>query len=151
LLAPRHLTEDQLEVLWAYDADQFPTVSLLSSDADPYTLEGYFGGIARAARTRYRNLKLMFLTSREYAGYTTTNLNPEPYAYESGFSMKWLIQAQIHQIRAGEVDPIAGDLDYRKGVGPWLVWAGYTWADGTRARSDGFVWCDGSIRHALFR
>ena len=84
------------------------------------------------------------------ASIGSANLNPEPYAYESGFSMKWLIQAQIHQIRAGEVDPIAGDLDYRKGVGPWLVWAGYTWADGTRARSDGFVWCDGQFGTPCF-
>jgi hypothetical protein len=150
LLAPRRLTEDQVQVLWAYDADRFPTVSLPSSDADAFILEGYFGGIARAARIRYPNLRLMFFTSREYAGYATTKLNPEPYAYESGFSMKWLIQAQIHQIRTGQVDPIADDLDYIKGVAPWLVWAGYTWADGTRPRSDGFVWCDGQSGSPCF-
>jgi len=143
LLASLHLTEDQVEVLWAYDADKLPTVSLPSSQADAYTLEGYSGAIARAARLRYPNLKLMFLTSREYAGYATIPLNPEPFAYESGFSMKWLIQAQINQIRTGQIDPIAGDLDYNQGVAPWMVWAAYTWADGTTPRSDGFVWCDG--------
>jgi hypothetical protein len=150
LLAPLHLTEDQVEVLWAYDGDKQPTVSLPSSQADAYALEGYSGGIARAARLRYPNLKLMFLTSREFAGYARTDLNREPFAYESGFSMKWLIQAQINQIRTGQIDPIAGDLDYNKGVAPWMVWAAYTWADGTIPRSDGFVWCDGQLGAPCF-
>ena len=35
----------------------------------------------------------MFLQSRTYGGYATTNENPDPYAYEYGFATKWLIQA----------------------------------------------------------
>ena len=60
-------------------------------------------------------------------------MNPEPYAYESGFSMKWLIEAQINQMETGVIDPDAGDLDYDSGVAPWLAWGTYLWADGTRA------------------
>lgn len=143
VLAPAHLTEDQVQVIWLYDCDRFPMVSLPSSKADAFTLEGYYGGIARAVRLRYPNVRLMFLTSREYAGYANNKLNPEPYAYESGFSAKWVIQAQIEQIRTGRVDPIAGDLDYNKGVAPWIAWSAYTWADGPVPRSDGLVWCNG--------
>jgi hypothetical protein len=143
VLTPAHLTEDQVQVIWLYDCDKYPTMSLPLSKADAFTLEGYFGGIARAVRLRYPNVQLMFLTTREYAGYAKTTLNPEPYAYESGFSAKWVIQAQIKQIRTGQVDAIAGNLDYSKGVAPWIAWSAYTWADGTTPRSDGLVWCNG--------
>ena len=78
--------------------------------------------------------------SRIYGGYATTGLNPEPYAYESGFAVKWLIQAQIDQTRTGGtmIDQRAGDLHYDHT--PWLSWAAYLWADGMNPRSDGVIW-----------
>lgn len=96
--------------------------------------------MARAARSRYPNLKLMFISSRIYAGYASTPLNPKPYAYEYGFSVKWAIQGQIDQIRSGKIDPEVGDLDYKKGVAPWMAWGPYLWVDGTVPRSDGLSW-----------
>ena len=143
VLSPHQVTEAQVQVVWLYDCDDRPSISLAWPTADAYTLERYLGKIARAARARYPNLKLIFLTSREYGGYALSSLNPEPYAYESGFSVKWLIQAQVDQIRTGVVDPIAGNLDYNSGIAPWLAWASYTWTDGAHRRSDGFYWCDG--------
>ncbi len=140
LLKPAGLAEDQVEVIWMKNADPRPDVALPAKDAEAYHYEREIGDMARAARLRYPNLKLMFITSRIYAGYATVPLNPEPYAYEYGFSVKWAIQAQIDQMRGGSPDPIAGNLDYKKGAAPWMAWGPYLWADGTTPRSDGLTW-----------
>ena len=75
---------------------------------------------------------MIYLSSRIYAGYASANLHPEPYAYQSGFSVKWLIE-----------DYINGNLPEDV---PWLAWGPYLWADGTTPRSDGLIWeCDDVI------
>jgi hypothetical protein len=68
-------------------------------------------------------------------------LNPEPYAYDSGLAVKWLIEAQIRQMQTpdGHIDDRAGNLNYHT-VAPWLAWGPYLWADGLNPRSDGLVW-----------
>jgi hypothetical protein len=140
VLKPAGLGEDQVEVVWMKNADPRPTVALPSQNAEAYEYERYIGDTARALRARYPNLKLLFISSRIYAGYARVPLNPEPYAYEYGFSVKWAIQAQINQMRRGLVDPIAGNLDYKKGAAPWIAWGPYLWADGTAPRSDRLTW-----------
>ena len=140
LLKPAGLSEDQVEVVWMKNAERRPTVSLPAKNAEAYEYERYIGDTARALRARYPNLKLLFISSRIYAGYARVPLNPEPYAYEYGFSVKWAIQAQVDEMRRGAVDPIAGDLDYKKGAAPWIAWGPYLWADGTVRRSDGLTW-----------
>ena len=52
-----------------------------------------------------------------YAGYATTALNPEPYAYESGFAMKWLINSKIRG------DSLNYDSNRGPFEAPWLSWA----------------------------
>ena len=132
-LAPAGLTEKQVQVIWLKEANAQPRVSLPSPSADAYALVREIADIIRAAKTRYPNLQLVFLSSRIYAGWATTTLNPEPYAYESGFAVKWLIAAQIEQRRSARVDPAAGNLDDR--AGPWIGWGPYLW-DNTWPRSD---------------
>jgi len=145
VLAPQGLLEADVYALWVKVADARPTSHLPNANADAFILESLTGSVLRAARTRYPNLKIAFLSSRIYAGYagypvpTVSQLNPEPYAYESGFSMKWLIEAQINQMNGGPIDPIAGDLDYHS-VAPWIAWGPYLWADGTTPRSDGLTY-----------
>jgi hypothetical protein len=84
---------------------------------------------------KFPNLRIAYLSSRTYGGYATTPLNPEPHAYETGFAVKWTIADQI----AGRPE-----LNYASGKGtvrsPWLAWGPYLWTDGTKGRSDGFVW-----------
>jgi len=135
--------EKQVQIIWLKVANPFPTISLSSgASADAYALETSIGNILRALKIRYPNIKQVFASSRIYGGYSTgrgATLNPEPYAYESGFAFKWAIQAQIDQMSSGTIDAQAGDLNYTT-VAPWIVWGPYLWADGTNPRSDGLVW-----------
>ena len=140
-LARAGVTEKQVQVAWLKVANPRPTTSLPAENADAYQLIRQMGDIARAMKVRYPNLGLVYVSSRIYAGYATTTLNPEPYAYESGLSVKLLVEAQIDQMRRGNVDPRAGNLDYRSGVAPWLAWGPYLWAnDGIPRAGDGLTW-----------
>ncbi len=142
VLGSQGLSEAQVQVAWVKVANPRPTLSLPDPAADAYDLLGRLGNIMRSLRTRYPNLRLVFLSSRIYGGYASSMLSPEPYAYESGFSVKWLIEAQINQMSGGGIDPIAGNLAPGASV-PWLAWGDYLWADGLSPRSDGLTWaCD---------
>ncbi len=139
LLAPAALSEAQVQVAWVKLGNDRPSVSLPDPRADAYALATSLGNVVRALKVRYPNLAQVFLSSRVYGGYATTETNPEPYAYETGLAVKWLVQAQIEQVASESVNPLVGDLDYHT-VAPWLGWAAYLWADGTDARSDGLTW-----------
>jgi hypothetical protein len=141
-------TEADVRVVLYYDANSCRLIGnctgLPSSSADAYSQEAYEGMMARAVHVRYPNTRKLFLVSQEYGGYSNVNIHPEPYAYESGFSAKWTIQAQINQVRGGKPDPIAGDLSYSSA--PWIAWGLYTWASGPTPRLDGLVWCLGQTK-----
>jgi hypothetical protein len=139
-LTPNGLSEKQIQAAWVDAAIGRPTVSLPDPQADAYQIVRGLGDVLRTLKTRYPNLQQAFLSSRTYGGYATTAQNPEPYAYETGFAVKWLIQAQINQMNGGGIDPLAGDLNYNSGVVPWVAWGPYTWADGLNPRSDGLIW-----------
>jgi len=139
-LEPLGLTQAQVQIAWVKLANPGP-IDSLPGTADAVTLEQSLGRVVRAMKIRYPNLRMIFLSGRIYAGYATTTLNPEPYAYESGFSVKWLIGAQVNQVATGMVDAVAGSLDYRTGEAPWLAWGPYLWADGATPRQgDGLTW-----------
>ena len=133
------LGEAQVRVAWVKVANAQPTVALPTANADANALVQQTGNILRAMNARYPNLEQVFFSSRIYAGYATTTLNPEPYAYESGFAVKRVVEAQINQMNGGAVDPIAGNLDANTAA-PWAAWGPYLWADGTNPRGDGLVW-----------
>lgn len=144
-LTPSGLSEKQVQIAWVKVANAQPSVSLPANNSDAYTLVSQMGTIARTLRQRYPNMQQIFFSSRIYAGYATTTLNPEPYAYESGFAVKWVVQAQIDQIQQGSVQNArAGDLDYRT-IAPWIGWGPYLWTRGTTPRSDGLVWTTADV------
>jgi hypothetical protein len=97
------------------------------------TLRDELVAIVKLVKLKFPNCNIVYLSSRTYGGYATTTLNPEPYAYESGFSVKWVIEKQIN-----EDTTLACTGDNQKA--PWLAWGPYLWADGLSPRSDGLLW-----------
>lgn len=131
-LAAASVTPAQVQVVWLKEAiagvsGGFPGAA--------QQLQGLLGQIARNLKQRYPNVVLCFCSSRTYAGYATSMLNPEPYAYESGFAVQWLLAQQIGGDPQLNCDPAAGPV-----VAPWLGFGPYLWTDGTTPRSDGLVW-----------
>lgn len=123
------VSNQQVQAVWLKEAiadenNPFP--------ADAQRLQTDLRSIIQILQQRFSNLQIVYLSSRIYAGYASTRLNPEPFAYESGFSVKWLIEEQIKN----------GTLK------PWLAWGPYLWADGTKGRSDGLVWNCEDLRPA---
>jgi hypothetical protein len=126
------VTGQQVQIAWLKEADAQPR------DAFPKharTLEAELEKIVRLMKKRFPNLKLVYLSSRIYGGYATTPLNPEPYAYESAFAVKWLIARQIKGEAALNYDPDKGAVE-----APWLSWGPYLWANGKTKRDDGLTY-----------
>ena len=142
ILAPAGVTERQVQVIWAKMANKNPTTTLPRASSDALSIEAQMGQVLRALKSRYPNLRQVFFSCRSYGGYDTNTLNPEPFALENGFAVKWLIEAQMRQMASGGtvVDPVAGNLNYSTGVAPWVGWGPYLWANGTIPNSQGLVW-----------
>jgi hypothetical protein len=122
----------QVQAVWIKEADAGPTEKFPKY---PEKLQAELAEIARVLHKRFPNLKLVYLSSRIYGGYATTKLNPEPYAYESGFAVKWLIEQQIKADKALNYDPDKGEVK-----APWLSWGPYLWANGETKRDDGLFY-----------
>lgn len=138
-LTPQGLSEKQVQIVWLKMAQSTPRDSLPQSNSDAYQLVQEQGAILRALKARYPNLQQVFMSSRIYGGYATSGLNPEPFAYQGGYSVKWTIEAQINEMATGAVDARAGSLNYNT-IAPWAAWGPYLWANGTMPRSDGLTW-----------
>lgn len=131
-LANANATAAQVQVIWFKEADAQP---MSGFPAYAQTLKAEFTAIMQVLRDRFPNARIAYLASRIYAGYATTALNPEPYAYEQGFACKWLIEDQIAGVPALEFDASRGPVE-----SPWVDWGTYNWADGLVPNPDGLTW-----------
>lgn len=119
------ITAQQVQVAWIKEANAGP-----ANDGEfpqhAERLKKDMVGLLSKLKDKFANLRIAYLSSRIYGGYARTPLNPEPYAYESAFAVRWLIQ-----------DQIKGDL----AKSPLLLWGPYLWADGEKGRKcDDLVW-----------
>jgi hypothetical protein len=125
----------QVQVIWMKQAEAGPA-SLGEFPAHAQKLKNNLVTSLNNLKAKFPNLRIAYLSSRTYGGYATTQLNPEPFAYEGAFAMRWLIQDQI----AGKAEL---NYDSAKGAAksPLLLWGPYVWADGeTPRKADGFLY-----------
>lgn len=114
------ITPQQVQVAWVKLANAGPSGSKTEHLA---TLEADTIKVLHLLKQRFPNLRIAYLASRIYAGYASTGLNPEPYAYEGAFAVRHLIQKQI-----------AGDAELAADKSPLLLWGPYLWAEGEKGR-----------------
>ena len=87
-------------------------------------MEADLADILIIAKQRLPNLRVAFFSSRTYGGWAKpTAGSPEPYAYESGFAVRGLVQRQIKGDPALNYDPARGEVK-----APVAVWGPYLWA-----------------------
>lgn len=133
-LPQSNVTANQVVAAWindvSYPKGTFP--------GDMSILRANLEQISQNLHTKFPNIKLAYLTSRMYGGYSNNPRNPEspePFAYESGFAVKWAIEDQINGMPALNYNPANGPVK-----APWMDWGSYQWANGLTPRNDGFVW-----------
>jgi hypothetical protein len=114
----------QVQVAWIKLANKGPRGDL---EEHGRKLEADTLAVIHNAKAKFPNLQVAYLSSRIYGGYSSGALNPEPYAFESAFPVRWLIQRQIE----GDEDLIHSG---NKPRAPLLLWGPYLWADGVTPR-----------------
>jgi hypothetical protein len=126
------VTRTQVQTAWMEQANPGPYRGF---QVEMKELAGDIAETLRVMHDRFPNLKITYLSSRTYAGYATSPLNPEPYAYESGFAVKWVIADQIAGKPELNYDPARGAVR-----APWIEWGPYIWADGVKPNRDGLFY-----------
>ncbi len=119
-------TARQVQVVWLKLATRFPAQYGEFPRHVAQTTADLAAVVDRLGR-EFPNLRLVYCSSRVYAGYAEMGLNPEPYAYEEAFAVRALILGQPAMARSSDT--------------PIVVWGPYLWANGKEARgSDGLCW-----------
>jgi len=129
------VTNKQVVAIWMEDTDGIATGTFPTDIAN---LQSEYESIMQNMHTLFPNLKLVYFSPRVYGGYSNgvgTPDNPEPYAYEVGFAVKWAIQDQLNGATNLNYDPTKGPV-----VAPWMSWGTYYWSNGMLGRNDGLVW-----------
>jgi Cu/Ag efflux protein CusF len=134
------LTNEQVQVAWIKQAiagqgrlGEFP--------AHAKRLESDLITSLQLLKQRFPNLQLAYMSSRIYGGYATTGLNPEPYAYEGAFPIRWIIDSQVKGDPKLNADSAKGEVK-----APVVLWGPYLWGDGMTPRKDGLVWTRDDLR-----
>jgi hypothetical protein len=134
-LKQANVSHAQVQVVWMKQARRSPA-SLGEYPQHTQEMNGHMVVILQKLKERFPNLKIVYLSSRIYAGYARSNLNPEPYAYEGAFAIRHLIQDQI-----GGLPALNHDAEKGKVNSPLLLWGPYLWADGEQGRAqDDLIW-----------
>lgn len=121
----------QVQIIWFKEAEANPSDSSFATYPD--ALKEKYKIAMHILKMQFPNAKIIYHCDRMYAGYSNGNLNPEPFAWYTGWTVKKLIADQIN----GDAS-----LSYTgtNAQTAWMCWGPYIWANGTTPRSDGLVW-----------
>lgn len=127
------LVNEQVQMIWMSSGDiaaynlPFPEQALHGVDL--------YQEVLRRIKQLYPSVQIVFISDRPYAGYIGINDPPgpkelaEPTAYYHSWTVKWLIEKQIHQ-----------EAGYTYTEIPFIDWGPTLWTNGTNGDKLGFVW-----------
>jgi hypothetical protein len=134
------ISPQQIQVAWIKHAQSGPSLQGEFPKHAEILTENIILTLQRLHQ-RFPNLRVAYLSSRIYAGYATTALNPEPYAYEGAFAVRWVIQKQIKGDPQLNFDANKGEV-----TSPAVLWGPYLWTDGIKPRQgDKLVWLEEDV------
>jgi hypothetical protein len=122
----------------AVDIEDTDGIATGTFPSDITNLQSEYESMMNNLHTLFPNLTLVYFSSRVYGGYSNgvgTPDNPEPYAYEVGWAVKWAIQDQLNGNANLNYNPLLGAVE-----APWMSWGTYYWANGMLGRADGLEW-----------
>ena len=142
LLKQAGVTPRQVQAVWMKHVEA-GAEALGEFPAHAKALESDLVDILTIAKKRFPNLHTALLSSRTYGGWSSrTSGSPEPYAYESGFAVRWVLQRQIQGDPLLNYDSSRGEVKV-----PIAAWGPYLWACGDKPRgSDGLAWTEQDVR-----
>jgi hypothetical protein len=120
-LANAGVTNSQVQIIWykeANVANSTPVINYYDS------LVIQTKRIMNIIKQRFPNARLCYMASRISARYASSTLNPEPYAYYTGWAIKKVIEDQI----TGDSKLKYSGTDANS---PWISWGIYMWSDGS--------------------
>jgi hypothetical protein len=134
------VTAAQVQMAWVELAIKRPDL-IGGFPVSAQALQSDLEAVARNLMSHFPNIKIAYFSSMTHA-YTTRigSSNPEPWAYEGGFAVQWMMQDQIDGTGNLNYDPSKGTV-----VAPLVLWGPYLWATST-PRSDGFTWLLSDVR-----
>ncbi len=133
-LAAAGLSNQQVQVAWVKQAQADPASTF---PAHAEHLKADLAAAMNLARDLFPNLRIAFVSSRTYGGYSNIVERAEPISYETGFAVKWLIEDQINGAPGLNFDPALGPVE-----APLLLWGPYLWADGINQSAAGLRWLE---------
>jgi hypothetical protein len=136
------LSPKQVQVCWLKHVEANPK-PLGEFPAHARALQAHITDVLQIARHHYPNLRIVYLSSRTFGGWSGRESgSPEPYAYESGFGTRWIVQDQIKGDAQLNFDPAHGEVK-----APLVLWGPYLWAQGDSPRKlDGLTWTRNDVR-----
>ncbi len=137
-LAAASVTGQQVQAIWLKEVNPGPTQPF---PTESKKLHENLIATLHNLHDRFPNVKVAFLSSRTYGGYTELGGSPEPWAYETGFSVKWVVSDQLAAKPELNYDLAKGAVK-----SAWIEWGPYLWTDGVKGRKDGFVYLREDVR-----
>ncbi len=136
------LSAKQVQACWLKHVEANPK-PLGEFPAHARTLQADITAVLQIAKHHYPNLRVVYLSSRTFGGWSgRASGSPEPFAYESGFGTRWIVQGQINGDAQLNFDPARGEVK-----APLVLWAPYLWAQGNSPRKlDGLTWTQNDVR-----